>query len=458
MRIERLVTETEFHSVALDFHPRLTVVGGLDQFDRERLADEVISSLAGHRAGVHLELLSDRGARYAVFRPSSGRHRMVEIDTRLDVTESFTTPDGRIDLLTKSDLDEASAKAAIRLAAPDLLAASDQDRLVQSLANVNQSELWVAADGLAASQRQLEAEASAAADGHGDEHDADGIDAEHESLENLRAKTTQFMRLTVIALAMAVLALIATALVTTPLHAFPLIVVSAGMVIRSALMRKDIQHRAAREAEALAQFGAQSYLGYHIQRVNGLFDSEQARRSLMVAAEQQRDAFARWTAVAGDTDLTWALRSRAEIDAAARTRREVFGTDVPADSDDEIKVIRLAHSIVRRLGELRRLGVGDESFVAIFDEPFEGLDNDAVAPLLELLVRSSEQQQIVLLTSSPAVVGWAKVEAMTGALTVLEPNGPVVSDVTAAETVAPVYPIDRGRVSPSPHDDLPGAG
>lgn len=457
MRIERLVTETEFHSVALDFHPRLTVVGGLYGLDRERLADEVIGSLAGHRAGVHLELLSDRGARYAVFRPSTGRHRMVEIDSRLDMTDSFTTEDGRIDLLTKSQLDVASAKAAIRLTAPDLLAANDQDRLVQSLANVNQSELWVAADALTASQRQLEAEASAAAEGHDGEHDADGIDADHESLENLRTKTTQFLRLTVIALAMSFLALIATAMVTTPLHALPLVLVSAGMVIRSAMMRKDIQHRAAKEAEALAQFGAQSYLGYHIQRVNGLFDSEQARRSLMAAAEQQRDAFARWTAIAGEADLTWALRNRAEIDLAARTRREVFGPDVPADSDDADKVIRMAHSIVRRLGELKRLGVGDESFVAIFDEPFEGLDNDAVAPLLELLVRSSEHQQIVLLTNSPAVIGWAKVEAMTGALSVLEPNGPVVSDI-AVESVAPVYPIDRARLAPHPNDDLPGAG
>ena len=47
----------------------------------------------------------------------------------------------------------------------------------------------------------------------------------------------------------------------------------------------------------------------------------------------------------------------------------------------------------------------------------------ALSPaLLEILVQSSEHQQIVLLTESEAVASWARVEAMTAAIGVIEPT------------------------------------
>ena len=42
--------------------------------------------------------------------------------------------------------------------------------------------------------------------------------------------------------------------------------------------------------------------------------------------------------------------------------------------------------------------------------------------MLEVLVRSSEHQQIILLTESDTVAGWARVEAMTGAIGIIEPT------------------------------------
>ena len=42
--------------------------------------------------------------------------------------------------------------------------------------------------------------------------------------------------------------------------------------------------------------------------------------------------------------------------------------------------------------------------------------------LLEVMVRSSEHQQIVLLTESATVASWARVEAMTGAIGIIEPT------------------------------------
>ena len=52
--------------------------------------------------------------------------------------------------------------------------------------------------------------------------------------------------------------------------------------------KNELAHDA--EEEALAAAGAQSYLGFHLQRVNGLLTSDQARKRLMQASEEHRAA------------------------------------------------------------------------------------------------------------------------------------------------------------------------
>ena len=55
--------------------------------------------------------------------------------------------------------------------------------------------------------------------------------------------------------------------------------------------------------------------------------------------------------------------------------------------------------------------------------------------LLELLVRSSAMQQLIYFTEDPDVSSWARVEALTGELSVLEPARPTerTADVTPAQ-------------------------
>ena len=54
--------------------------------------------------------------------------------------------------------------------------------------------------------------------------------------------------------------------------------------------------------------------------------------------------------------------------------------------------------------------------------------------LLELLVRSSAMQQLIYFTEDPDVSSWARVEALTGELNVLEPARPTErADVAAAQ-------------------------
>src|SRR5215218_6206182 len=90
MRVERLVIEAGENTFTLDLHPRLTVVAGMGRIERDSLIGEIIGALGGSRPGVHVELEERRGRHLAVFRPSKGRARVVDVDRATDVTAEFT--------------------------------------------------------------------------------------------------------------------------------------------------------------------------------------------------------------------------------------------------------------------------------------------------------------------------------------------------------------------------------
>ena len=81
MQFERLVIESGDNSIAFDLHPRLTVISGLSQMERDGLVNEFIGALGNSRSGIHLELVSDDGNRFAVFRPNGAEHRVIDVDT-----------------------------------------------------------------------------------------------------------------------------------------------------------------------------------------------------------------------------------------------------------------------------------------------------------------------------------------------------------------------------------------
>lgn len=422
MRLERLVIEADQTTFALDLHPRLTVIGGVGRLEREGLVNEIVGALAGGRQGVHLELQADNGSRFAIFRPTGARHRIVEIDARLDVTDQFADDDGAVNLLARTGLDARSAKSAMRIASGDLLTTTERDALLQHLAHVNQNELWVAAEALRSAQRRLEDEANAVGSNAEDAEIIEQIEARHEEHERRRASAEKIRRATFLISGFAAIGVVPAMAKVGLLAAIPLVVMALASVVTSIVSWRMVLKSAREEELALTEIGAQSYLGFHIQRVNGLLSSDQARRKLMQAAEEHREALRRWSIIAGDADLEWVLRHRAEVDAAARLRNEVFGSERHAEAPTAERAAALAHTVVGRLNELRTIGAGSESFVALFDEPFSELEPSVVAPLLELLVRSSQHQQIVLLTEDPHIASWARLEAMTGALSLVEPS------------------------------------
>ncbi|HTO01808.1 MAG TPA: hypothetical protein VL068_14160, partial [Microthrixaceae bacterium] len=220
-----------------------------------------------------------------------------------------------------------------------------------------------------------------------------------------------------------------SALLSVPMARFvstaavlPLGVIAIGAVLISVLYWRRMESARREEEIALADAGAQSYLGFHLQRVNSLLSSDVSRRRLIKAAEEHRDAAQRWSALAGEVDVDWALRSQSDIAAAAQLRQSVQPVGTLESTTHVDDTAAIAHAVVGRLGELRNLGKAGESFPALLDDPFTNIEQGTLPALLEVMVRSSEHQQIILLTESTTVSSWAHVEAMTGAVGIIEPT------------------------------------
>ena len=70
MRYERLVIQAGSNSFTLNLHPRLTVIAGVGQLERESLIGELVGALGSSRSGVHAELVQDDG-RHLDYEPSA---------------------------------------------------------------------------------------------------------------------------------------------------------------------------------------------------------------------------------------------------------------------------------------------------------------------------------------------------------------------------------------------------
>lgn len=422
MYFERLVIESGDNSISFDLHPRLTVISGLGQMERDGLVNEFVGALGNSRSGVHLELMADNGHRYAVFRPTGSNHRVIDVDERIDVTGQFTDAGGEIDLLSRAGLDPRSARRAMRFTARDLAESTARDELIQQLARVDQGQLWAAAQALRSAQSRLEDEADAVGSSVEDAAVIERIEQRHDAFERTQAQSEQVRHITFVVAGLA-------ALLTLPMVRFvgsaavaPLVLVAAAAVLVSIVYWRRLESARTAEDDALADAGAESYLGFHLQRVNNLLSSDTGRRRLINAAEEHRDAAQKWSAIAGDVDVEWAASNHADITAAAKLRQDVapvghLGADSQLDDTAAI-----AHAVVTRLAALRDIGGSAESFPALLDDPFSNLDSGMLPTLLEIMVQSSERQQIILLTESPTVASWARVEAMTGALGIIEPT------------------------------------
>jgi len=146
--VERLIVEGIVEGAdsapCVDFHPRLTVMGGMPPQARFAFHDLLAGALHGVAQGVHAEVIDDAGRRLVVLRPAGGMDRVIDVGTSADVTEQFRGYDGHVDLLT-SQYGQANIT---RITAADLHSRSPRNDAVRALSAVDQVALWGAADAL----------------------------------------------------------------------------------------------------------------------------------------------------------------------------------------------------------------------------------------------------------------------------------------------------------------------
>jgi len=424
MRFERLVIEADDNTFSLEFHPRLTVISGVGRLEREGLTTELIGALSASRTGVHAEVVADTGNRFAIFRPFGARHRVVDIDTATDVSARFADETGTIDLLAVAGLNQRTAKRRLRLTATDLTTSTHHEQIVRRLAGVDPAELWGAVEGVTKAQATVDEAAELAGSVPEDAAVVEQIERRHNEFEAVQSVAEKFRRASFFAGAFAALAAVPSAILLSRTIAMVL-VIGAAIVTGVSFMQNQRMIKARKaEEEALAEAGAKTYLGFHLQRVNSLLDSEGARHRLMAASAELDQAQKAWTQIAGDVAADWAIEFRGEIREATERRRviEATSTSVSGEDPPTDEAAALADALVARLAIVRNIGPADESLPLILDDALNGLDTALKAPLLELLVRSSESQQIVFMTEDIDVTEWARLEAMTGAVAILEPS------------------------------------
>ncbi|MFP4514309.1 MAG: hypothetical protein ACLFRV_15305 [Acidimicrobiales bacterium] len=442
MRYERLVIDGgQDQTFALDFHPRLTVVTGVGRAERDGLMSELVGTLSDSRAGGHLEVTDDRGRHLAVFRPHGARHLVVDIDAGTDVSAAYRTPEGAIDLLAVEGLDQQTAKRRMRVTAQDLTTRTQSAELIRRLAACDQALIWKIAERLQSTEATLHKMAEDAGTAPEDLELVDSVERRHQEYEAAQARHERVRKLTFYLAAASAMAALPLGYLLTPVAALVALVPAVLILVTSLLFWRKLAKARKAEEEALERAGASSYLGFHLQRVNSLLSSDQSRRELSEAAEAHREAVDAWQKQAGDVPVAWALDHREDIVSAARVRVRAENPASELEVEDLGSV--LAEELVVRLAEARRIGQTGESFPLVLDDPFVNFDSSVKPALLELLVESSHRQQVLLLTEDPDVAAWARLEAITGALSVVEPSAPAAEAEAEAEARTPLPESSR---------------
>ena len=424
MRLERLIIDSGEHTLATDFHPKLTVIGGLSSASREALAGEVIDSLAGARPGIHLELEAG-GRSLTVFRPATGRHRVVDTDSVADVTEQYLGADGAIDLFASLGVDRTLARNTMRLTRDDLTIRGATDELVARLSAVDQTELWDAALALKTADEVL---TRVSADAGTSATDVALVDAVEEKHAALVEATDAYERVRLISLTIADVGAIAGLFrlvdagfgSAIPFFLLALIGVALGLYYRA-----SVQTAKAAEREVLGHAGADDYASFHLERVSALLDSDAERRKFMHAVGEHRQAAERWASIAGDISLSFALQHQAKIRAAAELHHGVGSMQVLSDDAPDVSAdvtAELAQALVNRIEAVRALTGGAETLPLVVAAPFGDLEPTMKPMLLEMLSSTAGSPQLIVLTADEDVTSWARIESLTGELAVVEPT------------------------------------
>jgi hypothetical protein len=423
VRYQRLILEAGANAVTVRFHPRLTVIAGVGRGERDVLVTEILGSLAGGRGGAHMELVDDFGRRMALIRPTNGGpDRVLAVDTGEDVTHEFNQSGTGADLLARMGLDIPTARRLCRLTAAEMAIESQGDTLLTALASADQDQLWAAAERVLVTEARLKIESEAAGANPEDAPLIEEIEKRHTIFEKAEQRHESIRHHGIFVGGACAIGAIPAALLHR-VDALPFLAVAALTTVVSIVFRRRMEQAEVQQDEALALAGAQTYIGFQIQRVDRMLDGQKSLARLAAASEEHRRALELWRGVAGDVAAAWALGQRNNIEPLAARLRTTRGNGQwsMADGLPDVDPAELAHWLAARFTALRRVGPAGESLPLILDDPLTGVEAGVKQWILELIGRSAGSPQIVYLTSDPDVAAWARLEAIAGHLAVLEP-------------------------------------
>jgi hypothetical protein len=423
VHFERLTIESGDATFTLSLDPRMTVIAGVGPAEREGLIAELVGGLSSGRSGVHLEICSDGDTHYAVRRPAGGPHRVIDLDEDRDVTTAFTSPDGQVNVLERAGLDVRRAKEAMRITPTDLTTRTEVEERILTLAHVEQSRLWEVAQKV----KEREAAVADVTDDFGEPIDPAvlaEIERRHAEFEVAEADHEAARRVSLLVGANAAAFALLLLMLGTFAIAVPFLLLAIGMTAYSARYWQRMERARSEEERALHAAGAQSYMSFQINRVNGLLANDHHRKTMMKAAEYHRAALAEWHLLAADISVDWAFEYERQIRSAAARLRDTVGVRNPMAmtmSRNETTTADLTHALLRRLADVRSLGAGGESFPVFLDEPFTRVPREVKAELLGVLLDASQRQQVIFLTEDEDVASWARLETLAEQLALVEP-------------------------------------
>ena len=422
MRFQRLLLESPGATVTVDLHPRLTVVAGVGELERSSLITELLGGLTGSRPGTHLEIVDDSGRRLGIMHPTSGgRDRVVELTTQEDVTVEFVNDNGDVNLLDGFGLDLMSARKRCRMTATDMAALAKVDGAISALAARDQQRLWATADRVRETSEALKAEVAAVGVDPEDAPLVEEIERRHQAFEAAQSRL-EYIRHHGIFIGGASVVGAMPAVFLKHWAAFPLLAVAIVTTLASIAYRRRMDRARKAERRALDEAGAESYLAFRLQRMNRALDGGTNRAALTRAATEHQLALDAWKAIGGDVSVDWAFDMRDRILAAATRIREMGQAALPStNAMTAAAPSDLAQALIERLAELRHAGTRGETLPLLLDEPLAGVAPSVKTWVLELIARSAGAPQVVYLTNDPDVADWARMEAISGELSILEP-------------------------------------
>jgi hypothetical protein len=388
MRLRRLVFEWEGRDAAsLELHPCLTVVAGMERPAQEALASELVGALCGDRPGVRVEL------------------------DGLDPSEVPAA-------LVRAGLHGDAGSRIVRFDATRAAEAGRGDPAIEALASADQQALWATAEAL----RSAEAELGITPGGDEDDDEpARLLEARHAAYEAAGDRFESVRSATFYSSGFFALIAIPTMVLHGEAGLAAAGLAGVGAVVSLLAWLQVLRTRRAEKA-ALEAVGAASYIRYSLRRANGLLEDGELER-LQAAAAARQTALAEWRAIAGDVPVGWAVEQREEIEAAAFVHRQIESLVAVSYEEAHVEDITsedLVHALVTHLSTARHRGDG---VPVVLVEPFAEVDRAILPVVLELLCRAAADQQLVVLTGDEAIASWARLEAMTGDVALVEPTG-----------------------------------